>query len=53
MPIVVNRNTGEVRATRTLTPEERQKAMEAIARAYIRNHPEVLSGKENKEEHYE
>lgn len=45
MPIVIDRSSGEVRSFRTMTAEERQKAIEIIARAYIKNHPEVLSGK--------
>ena len=45
MPIVINRNTGEVHSSQNLTPGQSQTAWEMILKTYLQNHPEALSDK--------
>lgn len=46
MPIVIDRNTGEVLSSQKLTPEQSDAAWEAIVRAYLKKHPDVLKERE-------
>ena len=42
MPIVVSRATGEIISKPELTQADRDRAWEAVARAFAKRHPELL-----------
>ena len=42
MPIVVSRATGEIISKPELTQADRDRAWEAVVRAFARRHPELL-----------
>ena len=42
MPIVVSRATGEIISRPELTQADRDRAWEAVVRAFARRHPELL-----------
>ena len=43
MPIVVSRATGEIISKPELTQADRDRAWEAVVRAFAKRHPELLS----------
>jgi len=42
MPITVSRRSGKVISTPEITQEQRDKLWEAVVKAYIQRHPEML-----------
>lgn len=52
MPIVIDRSTGKLLSAPKPMPEQREKAWEAIVKAYVEKHPQLLQqlGEEEEKE---